>query len=240
MNFKTNLKFVLSLFIILLVVACVPQQDKKTVNTNGQAILEVQPDQAVVYVSIETLKDTAQVSKDNNNQIVEDIYSALYALGIERESVETSNFNIYEEFDWTEEGRVSKGFKTVHTLKITTEEFDDIGEIVDAAIEVGQDSVRISRINFDLSDEKQKEYKKQALAEASKDAKEKAEAIAEGLGTQLGDLVSISDATYDYRPYPLYDVAMAEAKTLEETVSTQISPQKLEIRADVQVTYEIK
>lgn len=235
---KNSLKVIFGLFVILLVAGCVLQQDKKTVNTNGQATLEVQPDQAVVYVSIETLAESAEESKNENNQITEDVYAALYLIGVERDKIETQNFNIYEEYDWTGEGRESLGFKTSHTLKITTEEFDDVGEIVDAA--VGAGATRISSIRFELSEERESQYKKEALAAASKDAREKAEAIASGLEAELGELVSITDSSYSYRPYPLYEAtAMAGERALEEAV-TQISPQELEVTASVQVTYEIE
>lgn len=240
MKMKNTLKFLLGLLVILLVVACLPISQQRTVNTNGQATIKVDPDLAVVYASVETLEDSAEESKDENSKIVEEVYAELYKIGIDRDDIETEYYNIYEEFDWTDDGRVSKGFKTAHNLKIKTEEFDDVGEIVDAVIEGG--ATRINYINFELSDTLEKEYKKDALAEASKDAKEKAEAIAEGLDAELGSLVSISDSSYGYAPYPVFraEAAGADEMGLKEAVNTQISPQELEITASVQVVYKIR
>ncbi|MFC1801577.1 SIMPL domain-containing protein [Nanoarchaeota archaeon] len=236
---KKYLKIILGLLVIALIVGCVPSSDQRTVNTNGQANLAVEPDQAVVYVAIETLEDTAQASKDENARITDDVYAGLYSINIPKDDVESQNYNIYEEFDWRgDEGRESLGFRTSHTLKITTEEFDDVGEIIDAVINAG--ATRINYINFELSDEKQAEYKKQALTQASKDAREKAEAIAEGLGAKLGDIVSVSDGTYNYNPYRYYETGVADVAFLEEVKTTQISPQELEVSAYVQVVFQIK
>ncbi len=236
---KNILKLILGLLVILLVVGCIPQPDQRTINTNGQASMSVEPDQAVVYVAIETLEESADESKDENSRITDEIYAALYKIGIERDNIETEYYQIYEEFDWNQGNRISKGFKTAHNLKISTEEFDDVGEIIDAVVDAG--ATRINNINFELSDEKQKEYKKQVLSEASKDAKEKAEAIAEGLGAELGDVISISDSGYGYRPYPLYAYGgMEDTMALETVVKTEISPKDLEISANVQVVYKIK
>lgn len=234
-----TLKLILGLFVVLLIVGCIQQTPGKTINTNGQASMSVEPDLAVVYVAIETLDESAEVSKDENSRITDAVYAELYKIGIDRENIETENFNIYEEFDWSNNQRESKGFRTSHTLKIKTEQFDDVGEIIDAVIDGG--ATRINYINFELSDELESEYKKQVLAEASKDAREKAEAIAEGLGATLGDLVSISDSSYYYQPYPLFRAeAGFDEVAVKEAVSTQISPKELEISANVQVVYKIK
>jgi uncharacterized protein YggE len=236
---KNYLKMILGLLVIALIVGCVPSSDQRTINTNGQANIAVEPDLAVVYVAIETLEDTAQASKDENSRITDAVYAGLYSINIPKEEVESQNYNIYEEFDWIRDGqRESRGFRTSHTLKITTEEFDDVGEIIDAVINAG--ATRINYINFELSDEKQSEYKKQALAQASKDAREKAEAIAEGLGAKLGDIISVSDGTYNYHPYRYYEMGVADVAFLEEVKTTQISPQELEVSAYVQVVFQIK
>jgi len=233
-------KLILGLFVILLFVsACAPQ---RTVNTSGEAIIEVEPDLASVYFSITTLEESAEESKDGNSKTLDKVYAALYKIGIDRDEIETENFNIYEEYDWKDGERKSKGFRTNHQMKVSTEEFDDVGEIVDAVIDAGNDNVRINFINFELSDDKEKEFKKQALTMASEDAREKAESIASGLGARLGNLVSVSDSGYYYNPYPLYraETGAMDVMAVKEAVNTEISPKDLEIRANVQVVYQIK
>lgn len=235
-----KIMIVLVVLLLLVLAGCVVQptpEDKKTISTSGTATLSVQPDEANVYVAIETLKETAEASKNKNSEITDQVLAALYKINIPRDSIETQYFNIYEDFEWTETGRKSLGFKTVHNLKINTDDFGNVGKIIDAVIGAG--ATRIDSINFELSDEKQSELKKQVLAQASRDAREKAEAIASGIGAQLGDIRSISDVSYNYVPYPLFRAEMGAA-ALEKAVSTEISPQKLEVSANVQVVFEIK
>lgn len=238
---KNSWKLILGLVVVLLVaVGCVPNMNQRTISTQGQATVKADPDLAVVYASVETLADSADESRDENSKIMDRVYAELYKVGIAREDVETENFNIYEEFEWTGEGRNSLGFKTAHNLKIKTEQFDDVGEIVDAVIKGG--ATRINYINFELSDEREKELKKQALTLASGDAKEKAESMATGLGAKLGSLVSVSDAGYYYNPYPMFraEAGAMDAMAVKEAVATQISPGELEVRADVSVVYQIR
>ncbi|HLC75067.1 MAG TPA: SIMPL domain-containing protein [Candidatus Nanoarchaeia archaeon] len=231
---------VFSLIVALLLGGCIVTNggDKPTISSSGTAQLSVLPDEAQIFVAVETLAKTADESKTENAQKTDAVYAALYKINIPRDSIETQYFNIYEEFDWSNNMQKSKGFKTQHTLKIKTAEFDDVGKIIDAV--VGAGATRIDSISFDISNAKRNELKKQVLAEASKDAREKAEAIASGLNAELGDIISVSDLSYDYTPYPYLRAPLAaDAAVKEIAVDTQISPQKLEVTAQVQVSFEV-
>jgi len=150
------------------------------------------------------------------------------------------NYNIYEEFDWTDDGRESLGYKATNMLKVKTKDFDLIGKIIDISINAG--ATNINSVNFELSEEKQAELKREALAKASADARLKAEGMAAGLGAKLGKIMSISDSSYNYRPYPMFDMAetmaAGEIKSMVEDVV--INPRKLEVRANVNVVFALK
>ena len=76
------------------------------------------------------------------------------------------------------------------------------------------------------------------MANATEDAKLKAEAIANGLNAKLGKVISVTENSYNYIPYPLFrGGAVADA---EKAVSTSIEPQNLDITATVNVVYQIK
>jgi uncharacterized protein YggE len=72
---------------------------------------------------------------------------------------------------------------------VTTEDFSNVGNVIDAAVDAG---ALVSYINFELSVERSNEYKMLVMTNASLDAKQKAEAIASGLGKTVGRLVSIT------------------------------------------------
>ena len=229
---------ILSILALLSGCSAVPQGTDRTISSSGTAALKVSPDEAHVLVAVETLENTAELSKNRNAQISDSIYAALYKLSIPRDSIQTEYFNIYEEFEWDQvKGQQSKGFRTSNTIRVTTTKFDDVGPIVDAVVDAG--ATRIQSIEFDISDAKKSSIKKQALAAASKDAREKSEAIASGLGAELGDIVSISDSSYDYVPYPMIREALDASVAKAEIASTTISPKQLEVSATVQVVYEI-
>jgi uncharacterized protein YggE len=105
--------------------------------------------------------------------------------------------------------------------------------------------VLVSYINFELSDEKQNEYKKEALKKASSDARDKAEAIALGQGKKIGRLVSLENQEFFYPgPVVYYEGATAVASGADAGESAKraalnISPQEIEITASIKAQYKI-
>ena len=206
----------------------------KTVSANGIATLKTMPDQASVNVRIDVLQPTAEAAKNKNAEITDKVEKALKDI-VEAKDIQTEYFNIYEEFDWSDEKQSSKGWKASHTLRIISRDFDNIGKIVDAAVNGG--ATGIDYINFEISDAKKSELKKQVLEMASKDAREKAEAIAAGLNAKIGDIVSVTTSDYDYMPIPIY---RAEAGIALDKAVTDINPRELEVTANVQATFELE
>lgn len=210
-----------------------------TVSVQGNALIKADPDLVTVYFRAETNGSTAQEAKDVNAEIVNKATAALIKIGVPEDKIQTEDFSIYPEYDWIDGQQKFKGYKAIHSFKaiLETAQIDKVGSVIDAGVDSG---ALISYINFELSTEKQNEYKAEALKQASQDAKTKAEAIASGLGKQLGKLISVSDMSFEYYPWPIYRAmemggSAAEAK---EAV-TNIKPSEKEIRAQVSVVYQI-
>jgi uncharacterized protein YggE len=99
----------------------------------------------------------------------------------------------------------------------------------------------VEGINFELSNSKENEYKKLAIKQATLDARSKAEGIAEGLGLEVGDVVSVSTSNFGYNPWPIYDrMVMSSAGAAEAKAAvTTIQPGEQTVSASVSVTYKL-
>lgn len=211
----------------------------ETVTANGVAEIEVMSDLISVNFNVETRGASAVEAKNANAVIVDAVVVALIREGFNRDEIVTQNFNVYEEFDWGREKRTSIGFKATHSIKVefSTDDSDLIGETVDAGIDNG---ALLGYINFELSQELQNEYKAEALKLAAQDARIKAEAIAEGLGSRLGRVVSTSSSDFGYYPrvaYALEDSAIAVSGA---EIETEIQPGEQSVSARISVTYKLK
>ena len=209
--------------------------NKRTISSNGISTMKSMPDLTTVYIRIDTSASTADESKDQNSKISEAVMVSLLKI-VENKDIETQQFNIYPEYDWSEGKQKLLGYKTTNSLKVKLTDFTKIGDVIDAAIDSGASG--IDSINFEISDDKKSELKKQVLEKASQDAREKAESVAKGLNAKLGKLVSVSAADYDYRPYPIYTMEAGGVSAAKEA-ATNVNPQELEVSANVQVTFEI-
>jgi uncharacterized protein YggE len=216
----------------------------KTVNAQGYSSIKVTPDLVNVYFTVETNGRTAVEAKNNNSIIVDDMIIALMKVGIDRGEIQTQGVQVYEDRVWENGRSVSKGYKASHQINIllNTSEAGLISDVIDAGVNAG---AMLNYINFELSTQKQNEYKAQALKEAGEDARIKAQAIADGLGMKVGSLVSVSTSSYNYQPWNLYSakggVEIMATDVAEAKVATSnIVPGNQEVSANIKVVYKLR
>ena len=216
--------------------------NKETINVQGQAEVSILPDLVTVNFNIQTNGSTAKDAKNENARVVDDIIVALIKAGFDRDEITTSNFNVYEDYEWKREGRELKGYKATHNLKIqmSTDYSEKIGEAIDAGIDNG---AMLSYINFELSSEMENQYESQATLIATQNAKMKAEAMAEGLNMKLGKVVSVSDVNLGYSPYRAYSMdkdSGAGGIEMAKNAVTSIQPGEQKVYGNVNVVYRLR
>jgi len=226
---------------VVAVVVYLASSSGAVVSARGESVLEVQPDEFLVSISMEGKGATAQVAKEKLDVVVEETMMALIDAGIDEKQIELVNLNVYQDYDWSSGRRVSKGFVASQQINVRGKDFDSITVVVDAAIDSG---ALVSYINFELSQERENEYKRTALEAAGEDARRKADAIASGVGKKVGRLVSVQSEEFNYGPYRYYDFAVAEGSAassdaVEEAV-VNINPSDLEVRATIVAQYRLR
>jgi uncharacterized protein YggE len=212
----------------------------ETVTVDGVSEVSVMPDLISVYLNVETLNSTAIEAKDANSLIVSNVKDALIDAGFSRDDFETQNFNVYEEFDWSKNRQTSLGFRATHSIIVHVDADNEvmIGKAIDAAVDNG---ALLGYVNFELSQELENEYKAKAMRLAAEDARIKAEAVADGLGADIGKVVSTSTSDFGYAPWMAYSrdsVAGDSLKGAEIATNIQIAEQKINSR--ISVTYKLE
>jgi len=221
------------LIIALIAIAGCQQKEDNTINVEGTSEITVEPDEAEVWVGVSFVKDTAEQAQSEANKVVDDIINSLKAEGFSE--IETERLSLYEERQWDEGKSTIVGWRASQTIKVKTEDMTKVGKIVDIAVNNGAN--QINNINFQLSEEKEQEYKKQALAEATKNAKDKAETVADSLGVKLGKIKSASTAEYGFMPYRYAMAEVAVAKAGDEAAN--IMPGEVSVTAHISLVYNI-
>lgn len=211
-----------------------------TVSVQGTSQVKAVPDLVTVYFSVQTSGASSQEANDKNSEIVDKVITNLVKLGFERKDITTQNFNVYADYSWTNGQQTLKGYKATHDIRLEmpTSDSGKIGGAIDAGVDAG---ALISYINFELTLEKQNEYKALALKQASGDAKLKADSVAAGLGKSVGKLISVSVNEFGYYPWALYrNSDMVAGASEAKVATTNIQPGQQDINANVQAVFSLK
>ncbi|MEE4194259.1 MAG: SIMPL domain-containing protein [Anaerolineae bacterium] len=245
---KKSLIVVLFLLILsLLVVSCQPQAvveekaegnaQQATVTVNGIGEVMLVPDVAYVTLGVRTESEEAGAAVSDNNKLADAIISALEAQGVEKKDIGTSSFNVYWNELWQGDGMPYKKVYVVENMvDVTVREFDNLGSLLDAALDAGANSVY--NVRFDVLD------KTEALAEARvlavDNAEEQAAQLAAAAGVTLGDLVTISSWSTPAVIEPSYAYGMGGAGGSGLDSSVPTTGGQLVVRVEVNMVYAIE
>ncbi len=241
MEKSNHILIILSVGIVLLGIAAVlgpnladNNMQQETITASGTAQLEAVADELTINLRVESSAKTAEEAQKLTAEKTDALMASLTEL-VKKEDIETSYYSVQEWREWEREKNVLKGYKGTHSLKITLTDTTLAGKILDRGVASG---AFVDYLNFGFSKAKEKELKGQALKEAAQQAKLKAESVAGGLGVQLGDIVSVSESESNYPMYRMGGPEMMMAKA--DVAEPSISPQTLQVNAQVSVTYEIE
>jgi uncharacterized protein YggE len=212
------------------------QVSQNTISVIGTGRIKVLPDEVFINISILTERPTTQEAVDENSIITNNLISVIEKIEAENLTVETIGYELRPLYDYTadDEPPTIYAYRVNTTIEVKTTDVDKIGEIITKATESG--ATTISSIGFDLSDETKSLTKKEALAEATRDASEKALAIAQSLGLKIERVVYISETEVLF-PGPLMAPQGLGEVRAEEVTAPVILPQEIEVTATLNIIY---
>lgn len=203
---------------------------------DGKAELSAIPDQAEINLGIDVTDDTVAAAQDQVNTILANLNTKLTALGVKEADIQTQNYSVYPNYDWSGEVQNITGYTVSSSVTVDIDNFDILNQAVDAATSVGIN--QINGINFSLSETKQAELKEEARKIAIDKAKTNAKELASLAGLQLGKIVSISEyePTNDYPTYRSYDLNMTAGS---ESADTNIQAGETKYNYQVTLGYQL-
>lgn len=159
------------------------------VTTTGVGEAAAQPDHANVVVTIRVTEKTATESTRKAAATYQQLIQQVKPFGVTPSDVMTQRFSVAQDWKRDDKGRPKEfiGYLTGHELRILVRNRERVGEVIDAAIEAGVR--RIDRIEF--ASTKADSAQRVALAAAVRDARERAEIMAEATGGRLGELIEV-------------------------------------------------
>jgi uncharacterized protein YggE len=209
------------------------QTQPRMINVTGNAQVILAPDIAYVSIGVHSEAKSAAEAVASNNSQTQAVIDAIKGQGVDAKDIQTTNFSVYQQEKFAPTGEsLGTFFMTDNTVYVTMHDITKIGDILDAAISAGANT--IYGITFDVKD------KEAALAtgrdQAMTDAQTQAEQLTKAAGVTLGDVQSIN--YYSSSPSPIY--YDNKAVGIGGGASVPISPGQLTLTVSVSMTYGIK
>lgn len=176
-----------------------PQEGHNQIQTMGMGRVEVSPDQVILTVGTSVQRQTANEAWTATSKVASQVLARLTQLGIRKDQIRTSGIHLFPIYvsppndPW--QAGVS-GYRAIYTATLTLDDLSLVGRAIDAAVEAG--ATGLQGIVFGLKDPAK--ARKEALTLAVRDAKEKAEVIAQASGLRIRNIDRIIEGGVNIQP----------------------------------------
>ncbi len=204
---------------------------------SGDALVQAQPDTAVVTVAVVTQGNTALAAQQENARKTDAVVRAVKDAAGPRGEVKTSGYNLQPQYAYRDgQPPTIRAYEARNSVTVTLSDLTRVGAVIDAASGAG--ATNVDGLAFTLRQDKQ--ARAQALGDATRAALEKAQTIAQALGGRVVRIIEVQEVTIG-RPIPLYksDTVSLRSAGAEQAPPTPIEVGALDIRSQVQIVVEI-
>jgi hypothetical protein len=166
----------------------------RSINVNGEAVIYVVPDEAIVRLGIETFDPSLSIASSANAASGARIVKALRALGLEEKHIQSDHAEM--EIVYPKNGVAAgiAGYRVRRLYALTVRDVHRLDEVIEAALKEGANHLE----GYELRTTELRKHRDEARKRAIIAAREKAEALAGELGCTLGAPRSIGESYYGW------------------------------------------
>lgn len=239
-------KFILGLLAMLLLAGIIVVsilRDKivsnqyRQVTITGTGRVSYQPDLALITLGVQIDKVAqAEEALSQLNTKVAGITSALEAVGIAKENIQTQSYSLYPQYDYRDNVSVVGGYSANQQLTIKVDNYNEDPEKLSKAIAAASKAGANQILSLSFDSSSISELKQEARLKAIEDAKSKSGALAQAAGVELKD---INNWWENVMPAPVYS-SYSEAKGGLGGGEPQLPSGDREVVVEMGLTYNLK
>lgn len=211
-----------------------PLPDGPHVVSRGEGKVVAAPDVAVIEVAIEGRGPSAAAAKALADRAADALLAATARYDINAKDIDPSSLRVGEDVEITEGGRrVSNGFQASRRIEVKLRDLARFNDFLDAALAAG--NVELSNIAFESS--RKDALLAQARLQAVRDARERANGLAQAFDARLGAVYSI-ESTRTGGLGSRYELDRIEVTGSRIRTSRDIQPQ-VEYTASIEAVFDL-
>ncbi len=206
---------------------------ERTITVDAQGKVAAKPDVAVTTMGMIAEGKTVAEAQEKNSAVMNSLLEKLKGLGIEKADIQTTNYNIYPQYNYTERnGRELLGYEVSQQVTVKIRDLDRAEQVLALAGEVGANNV--SGVQFTVDDREM--YKAEARDLAMQKIAEKAAMLSNTLGVRLKEVVAYNEYEAGSGDIPMYKAMEGMGGGAVPAVEAG----SMDVVMNVQVTFEIR
>jgi uncharacterized protein YggE len=203
------------------------------VTVQATGTVKAVPDGVSFNFAVSVLAQSSETAMSEASATAELVRVALDAAGVAKDDIATQNVSVYPEYASSTTGtQTLSGYRAQQVFTVTLRDTAKAGEVVDAVIAAGGNSLQVYGVTPTLIDTDAAVA--QAREAAMKSAKEKASDYAGLVDTDLGSVVYVTEITSPSSPIPLMVGDSATSSSPMAKTEINLGTQ------DVSVTVEVR
>lgn len=201
----------------------------RVIDVAGNGKVMATPSYVQLQIEVQTRGKNVQEAQQENAIIMNRVIQALLALHIPRENIQTAVYTISPLYDYEDGKQIFKGYEVTNGITVKVTDMNQIGVIIDTAVENGANRISSIQFNIDNADA----YYQQALSLALHNAQMKAKTIAETMHLPLQPQPIEIVEELERAPVLYRSMAMADSN-----ISTPIEQGQIAVNATVRVKFQ--
>jgi uncharacterized protein YggE len=166
----------------------------RSINVNGEAVIYVVPDEAIVRLGIETFDPSLSKAKAASDERGRDLVTAVRNVGVEEKNIQADHAEV--EIVYPRDGVAAgiAGYRIRRAYAITLKDPRRLDDLITAALKNGANHLS----GYELRTTELRKHRDEARKRAIQAAREKAEALARELSCEIGAPRSIGEGYYGW------------------------------------------
>lgn len=221
---------------LLLVSGAAAAEREASITASGTGSAEAVPDIALLRFGVTARQPAVAEGRDEVARGVARLIALARDMGLEDDDISTAALSVRPDLEFDPETRMSRlvGYVVSRQLTLKLRDLSRLGELTEQALGLGV--TEASPASFDSS--RRDELEAEALDAAARDARRRAQVMAQALGVRLGPPLQIQAGGIAAPPGPMMmRSAMAEADSMSGAETYQ--PGLISVSASVSATFTL-
>lgn len=206
------------------------------ISVSGTGEVTGTPDTLTITFGVTVRRDSVSEAVAVAAEKAELVIASLTSNGVEEKDIQTANYSVYPEYDWSDNTQELVGYHVNNSVIAKIRDIENAGTVIDRATAAGGNETTVGGISFSIEDND--ELIEAARAAAWANAKAKAEQLASLSGVTLGAPTMISE-TFAPRSQPIYFGEERFAASDGADFDTPINPGEQLVAVSVSVQFSI-